>query len=171
MRSSDGGAISIFDWCDARIENNIVLSNKALASNDAGGIFIALWSSAVVKGNLFIDNDAGDDAGGLFVGGQEHRYDSPLDPLPPKDKFFVDVKENIFLGNKNSSMNSGAMRFTMESRGIFQRNITAFNNGIYFQRSEVKVSENIILDDFLFVETKKGLKKGEISNNLIWAKI
>ena len=169
MRSSDGGAISIFDWCNAVITGNIILSNNALSRNDAGGIFVALWSSAEITDNVLVDNEAGDDAGALFVGGQEHRYDAPLDPIPPADKFFVKIDNNTFIGNRNSSMNSGAMRFTMESRGEFSNNIVAQNNGIYFQRSEVSVLNNLILDNFLYMETKEGLKLGTISGNILWA--
>ena len=169
MRSSDGAAVSIFNRCDAEITGNVILSNTALARNDAGGVFVALWSSAEIKNNIFVDNEAGDDAGALFVGGQEHRYDAPLDPIPPKDKFYVSITNNTFLGNRNSSQNSGAMRFTMESRGEFINNIVAQNNGIYFQRSEVKVADNIILDNFLFIETKEGLQLGTIENNIIWS--
>ncbi|MEO9023355.1 MAG: right-handed parallel beta-helix repeat-containing protein [Ginsengibacter sp.] len=167
MRSSDGGAISIFNWCDATIEGNYFLSNTALSKNDGGAVFVALWSSAKIYDNLFIHSKSGDDAGSLFVGGQEHRYDAPLDELPSASKFFVDIKENIFFGNSNSSANSGVMRFTMESRGAFNNNITAFNTGVYFQRSEVEVKNNVIMDNFLFIETKKGLKESTIANNLI----
>jgi hypothetical protein len=169
MRSSDGGAISVFDWCNLRLENNIIAGNRALASNDAGGVFIALWSSARISGNLFLNNEADDDAGGLFVGGQEHRYDRPLDPIPPQDKFFVSIVDNKFIGNRNKSLNSGAMRFTMEGRGEFRANYTAFNNGIYFQRSEVQITGNLIFDNFLIKETKSGLKISEIRDNMIWA--
>jgi hypothetical protein len=170
MRSSDGGAISIFDWCEAEITDNIFLNNKALNHNDGGGVFVALWSSAKIDGNIFVNNVAGDDAGGLFVGGQEHRYGgAPLDPIPATKDFSIHISNNLFLGNKNSSMNSGVMRFTMESKGTYTNNISALNNGIYFQRSEVAVKENIILDNFLFIETKEGLLPGEITNNLIWA--
>ncbi len=170
MRSSDGGAISIFNWSDAVIENNYFLGNESKSSNDGGAVFVALWSSATISNNLFVNNIAGDDAGGLFVGGQEHRYDGPLDPLPSEDQFFVKIDHNQFFGNRNSSMNSGAMRFTMESRGSFSNNLTAFNNGIYFQRSEVLVQDNIIMDDFLFVETTDDLKPGTINRNFIWGK-
>lgn len=170
MRSSDGGAVSIFDRCNAKVENNYFLGNKALSKNDAGGIFIALWSSAILANNVFVDNSATDDAGAIFVGGQEHRYDGPLDPIPSKEEFFVSITNNTIIGNHNSSMNSGAMRFTMESRGTFSNNKTAFNNGIYFQRSEVAVINNIILDNFLFIETKEGLKPGSITDNIIWGK-
>jgi len=169
MRSSDGGAVSIFDWCDAKVVNNIFLSNTAGNRNDGGALFIALWSSAEISKNLFVDNESKDDAGAIFIGGQEHRYEEPLDPIPPEDEFFVDINNNKLIGNRNSSKNSGAMRFTMESRGRFSNNITALNNGIYFQRSEVAVNNNIILDNFLFIETKKGLELGSITNNLIWA--
>jgi hypothetical protein len=167
-RSSDGGAISIFDWSSPIIENNIILNNESLASNDAGGLFVALWSSPFIRKNIFVGNKGGDDAGALFVGGQEHRYDRPLDPLPIEDKFFVRIDSNIFIGNSNPSKNSGAMRFTMESRGVFNHNIVAHNSGIYFQRSELVIEHNVILDDFLFIETKEGLKPGVIRNNIIW---
>lgn len=169
MRSSDGGAVSIFDWCSAHIENNLFIGNKALSSNDAGALFLALWSSARIKNNIFVENQAADDAGALFVGGQEHRYDAPLDSLPSEEDFFIDIEKNIFAGNKNSSRNSGAMRFTMESRGRFAENLVVHNQGIYFQRSEVLVEKNIILDNFLFIETKMGLKPGIIRENIIWA--
>jgi len=169
MRSSDGGAISLFNWSNADIENNIILSNTSLAHNDAGGLWLALWSSAKIKNNIFVDNQAGDDAGAIFVGGQEHRYDQPLDKMPPEDKFFVSIEDNIIVGNRNASMNSGAMRFTMEGRGAFKNNITAQNNGIYFQRSEVDISGNIILDNFLLIETKPDLKEYKVTDNIIWA--
>jgi hypothetical protein len=168
MRSSDGGAISVFDWCNTEIEGNVILGNHADSKNDGGGIFIALWSSATVAKNIFVDNWSGDDAGALFVGGQEHRYESPLDPLPLKEEFFVSIKENTFLGNSHGGNISGAMRFTMESRGEFIDNIVSLSNGIYFQRSEVCILNNTILENFLFIETKEGLKKGKISNNTIW---
>lgn len=171
MRSSDGGAISIFDWSSPTIENNIILNNQALASNDAGGLFVALWSSPMIRKNIFVGNKCDDDAGALFVGGQEHRYDRPLDPLPGEEKFFVTIDSNIFIGNSNPSKNSGAMRFTMESRGVFSHNIVAHNSGIYFQRSEVTIEKNIVLDDFLLIETKAGLKPGVIRNNILWGNI
>jgi len=169
MRSSDGGAINIFDWSVAEIDGNVFISNRAESKNDAGAVFIALWSSAQVTNNLFVDSHAGDDAGALFVGGQEHRYDAPLDPIPPKDEFFVSIKNNTFIGNHHGGSNSGAMRFTMESRGEFVGNKLAHNYGVYFQRSEVRVADNIILDNFLFIETKEGLEKGTIENNILWA--
>jgi len=171
MRSSDGGAISAFDWCNVHIENNIILENRADSNNDGGGIFLALWTSATVKNNIVVANWSGDDAAGLFVGGQEHRYDSPLDPLPSNDKFYVSISNNVFIGNDHPSKNSGAMRFTMESRGEFNNNIVANTNGIYFQRSEVDISNNVILDNFLFIETKVGLLPGKISNNILWGDV
>jgi hypothetical protein len=167
-RSSDGGAVSIFDWSDPLIEGNIFLSNRALSENDAGAMFVALWSSPVIKKNIFVDNSCEDDAGALFVGGQEHRYDAPLDPLPSEKDFFVSVKDNVFIGNSNPSRNSGVTRFTMEGRGEFTGNITAFNTGVYFQRSEVLVENNLILDNFQLIETKEGFNPSVIRNNVIW---
>ncbi len=170
-RSSDGGAVSIFDWCNTEVAGNLFIQNKALNKNDAGSMFVALWSSAKISGNLFVDSECGDDAGALFVGGQEHRYDAPLDPLPPEQDFYVSISGNTFIGNNNPSKNSGAMRFTMESRGEFVNNVVAHNSGIYFQRSDVRVINNTILDNFLFIETKEGLKRSVIQNNLLWADV
>ncbi len=168
MRSSDGGAVSVFDWCRTIIKGNIILGNRAESKNDGGGIFLALWSSAEINNNMFVDNWSGDDAGALFVGGQEHRYDSPLDHLPSEEEFYVTIRENTFLGNSHGGNNSGAMRFTMESRGEFVNNVVAHSNGIYFQRSDVKIIGNTILENFLFKETKEGLNPGHISENIIW---
>lgn len=169
MRSSDGAAMSVFDRSSPRIENNLFIGNRALASNDAGGLFIALWSSPIVVRNVFVGNEAGDDAGGLFFGGQEHRYDSPLDPLPDAKSFFVMIDRNYFAGNVNSARNSGALRFTMEGRGRFSNNVCVENEGVYFQRSEVEIIHNTILDAFRIVETKEGLGSSQLVNNIIWA--
>ncbi len=168
MRSSDGGAVAVFNWSNPAIENNIIIGNKALANNDAGGVWVALWSSAVVRKNIFLDNDSGDDAGALFVGGQEHRYDAPLDTIPPKDKFYVTVDKNIFMGNKNPSKNSGVMRFTMESRGEFTNNLCAYNNGVYFQRCEAEIANNTMMENLLLIETKFDLKGNKVYNNIMW---
>jgi hypothetical protein len=171
MRSSDGGAVSIFNWCSPLIENNIFIENQALASNDAGALFAALWSSPKIINNIFVGSKSGDDAGALFVGGQEHRYNSPLDPLPPKEKFFVEIDRNLFVGNSNPSHNSGVMRFTMESRGKFTNNICFNNSGIYFQRSETEIYNNTLLENFILIETKEGLGKSSVINNIIWGSL
>ncbi len=169
MRSSDGAAVSVFDGCHPVIGNNVFLGNKALAKNDAGALFIALWSSATVRNNRFVGNACYDDAGALFVGGQEHRYGTPLDPMPPKDQFNVHITENVFIGNSNPSRNSGAMRFTMEARGQFSNNIVAHNSGLYFQRSEAIITQNTILDNLLCTESKAGLDAYRLCNNIIWS--
>ena len=44
MRSSDGGALSIYDHSSPNIEGNILVANRAISENDAGGIFVALWA-------------------------------------------------------------------------------------------------------------------------------
>jgi hypothetical protein len=171
MRSSDGAALSIFDRSSPLIEENLFIGNRALASNDGGGVFIALWSAPKVTRNAFLGNYGDDDGGALFVGGQEHRYDRPLDALPEVADFFVDIRENVLAGNSNRSRNSGAMRFTMEARGRFSNNVLVENTGLYFQRSEVEIAHNTIMDDFRFVETKENLGPSRISNNLIWGRL
>lgn len=166
-RSSEG-AVSVFDWSSPIIENNLFLNNSALASNDAGGLFVALWSSPKISRNIFVNNSSTDDAGALFVGGQEHRYDSPLDPLPPKEKFFIEIDRNLFVANSNTFRNSGAFRITMETRGSFTNNICVYNTGVYFQRSELEIFNNTLLENFILIETKEGLGKSYIANNIIW---
>jgi len=170
-RSSDGGAVSVFDWCDVDGVHNLFSGNVALSKNDGGGLFYALWSSGSIRDNVFLNNQSMDDAGALFVGGQEHRYDIPLDPLPPADKFFVSIEGNVFMGNRNPSLNSGAFRITMESRGSFTNNLTAFNHGTYFQRSEMEIAHNTLVDNLLLIETKEGLKPGSLVNNIVLGEV
>ena len=167
MRSSDGGGISVFNSSSPEITGNVVLGNRALHDNDGGGIFVAYWSSAKVRDNVIVANHGGDDGGGLFVGGQEHRYDRPFDPMPSAEDFFVEVTGNRFFGNTNPSRNSGALRITMESRGRVEGNVAALNNGFYLQRSELEVTDNTILEDTLLVETREGLEPTRFSNNIV----
>ncbi len=167
MRSSDGGGISIFNWSSPEITGNVVLANWALHNNDGGGIFVAYWSSARVRDNVIVANLGSDDGGGLFVGGQEHRYDRPFDPMPAPEDFFVEVTGNRFFGNTNTSGNSGALRITMESRGRVEGNVAALNGGFYLQRSELEVVDNTILEDTLLIETKEGLEPTRFSNNIV----
>lgn len=171
MRSSDGGGISVFNWSSPLIADNLVLNNSALAKNDAGGIFVALWAASEVRNNLIVGNEAADDAGGLFVGGQEHRYDAPLDPMPSEKDYFVNIIDNRFFGNTNSSRNSGATRITMETRGRIEGNIAALNPGFYIQRTEGTIVNNTILEDFIFIETKESLKPSTFDNNIVWGSV
>ncbi|MYA08517.1 MAG: DUF1565 domain-containing protein [Holophagales bacterium] len=167
MRSSDGGGISIFNWSSPEITGNVVLGNWALNNNDGGGIFVAYWSSARVRDNVIVANLGSDDGGGLFVGGQEHRYDRPFDPVPSAEDFFVEVTGNRFFGNTNGSHNSSTLRITMESRGRVEGNVAALNGGFYLQRSELEVRNNTILEDTLLIETKEGLEPTRFSNNIV----
>jgi parallel beta-helix repeat protein len=168
MRSSDGGAVSIFDWSGGVFKGNIVVANHSLTENDGGGVFIALWSSIDFVDNVVVGNHAGDDAGGLFIGGQEHRYGVPLDPFPPADQFSVLVKGNTFVGNKNPSENSGAMRITMESRVRLTNNIIAENEGgMYLQRSEITAVNNTVWQDYRFIEHKQGLGPSLLEGNIL----
>ncbi|MDQ7065092.1 MAG: right-handed parallel beta-helix repeat-containing protein [candidate division KSB1 bacterium] len=169
-RSSDGGAVSVFDHSRPHIENNIFLGNRALRQNDGGALFVALWSSAVIRNNIFVGNRCDDDGGALFIGGQEHRYDRPFDKMPPAEEFWLDIAGNVIIGNANPSMNSGAMRMTMETRARFSGNVCAFNTGIYFQRSEVEIDRNVILDDFLCIETRDWLEPYRIRHNWFFGK-
>ena len=168
LRSSDGGAISFFDWSGGELSGCVVSANVSLARNDAGGVFVALWSAPRIAGTTFTANDGGDDAGALFIGGQEHRYGVPLDPFPPAGKFNVLVERNVFVGNTNSSKNSGAMRVTMESRATFRDNlITENRGGFYLQRSEIVAERNTIWQDWRFVEDKPSLGPSRLAGNIL----
>lgn len=168
MRSSDGGAVSYFDRSGGEFIGNVVVANRALTRNDAGGVFVALWSAPRLADNLFVGNDGGDDAGGLFIGGQEHRYGVPLDPVPPAERYTVVVERNIFAGNINSARNSGAMRVTMESRARFTDNLIAENaGGFYLQRSEIIAERNTVWQDWRFLEDKPSLGPSRFTGNIL----
>lgn len=168
MRSSDGGAVSFFRWSAGEFVGNVVVANAALARNDSGGLWVALWSAPHISDNVFVANEGGDDAGALFIGGQEHRYGVPLDPYPPADKFNVVVERNVFVGNTNSTKNSGAMRVTMESRVRFAHNIIAENEGgFYLQRSEITAERNTVWQDWNFVEDKPSLGASRFEGNIL----
>ena len=174
-RSSDGGAISVFEWSNPVIENNIILENHALAKNDGGAIFSSFWSSPTITGNIIVGNTADDDGGAIFTGGQNHHDEIPpnFDPIPDTTDFFIRITDNVFVGNYQ------ALEFTMESRGRFANNIVAHNGGprtvpggVYFQRSEAQIINNTILDPFLInfktfdnKTDSKGLKPSIIKNN------
>jgi hypothetical protein len=169
MRSSDGGALSIYDHSNPNIEGNILVANRAISENDGGGIFVALWASPEISANIIVGNYGDDDAGGLFVGGQKHHYSSPLDPFPPEDQYLVKVTRNLLAGNANRSGDSGALRLTMESRVLFANNVVVDNlSGVYLQRSELQILNNTFGDAVLFVETKPGIKPAVFANNIIW---
>jgi len=168
MRSSDGGGVSFFDWSAGTFEDNVIVANESLARNDAGGVFVALWSAPAIRRNVFVANEGGDDAGGLFLGGQEHRYDAPLDTYYPADKFNILVDGNVFVGNSNSAKNSGAMRVTMETRAHFTGNLIAENaGGFYLQRSEITAERNTVWQDWRFLEDKPSLGPSWFTGNIL----
>ena len=168
LRSSDGGAISFFDWCGGEVSGCVISANVSLTRNDAGGIFLALWSAPRIADNVFTANDGGDDAGAIFIGGQEHRYGVPLDAYPPAEKFHVFVDRYIFVGNTNSAKNSGAMRVTMESRATFRDNVITENQGgFYLQRSEIIAERNTVWQDWRFVEDKPSLGPSTFKGNIL----
>lgn len=147
-RSGDGGAVSYYGYCDGEIVGNIVADNEAAKRNDGGGIFIALWSAPLVAENVIVGNRSGDDAGGLFLGGQKHHYGTPKDPVPPAEAFFVRIERNVLMGNRNGAPTSGAFRATMMSRGEFVGNVAAENPGaVYTQRSELTLARNTFVAD------------------------
>lgn len=169
MRSGDGGGISVYDWSDPVISNNLIIGNEAAARNDAGGVFIARWSAPVISDNVFVGNIGGDDAGGLFVGGQKHWYGQPYEPIPPADDFFVKVTGNVFMGNDNRSHNSGGMRVTMNTRGFFANNVFAENmGGPYIQDSDVLFMSNTVVDNFRYVNDKGDFTVVRYRNNILW---
>jgi len=168
MRSSDGGAVSIFDESRPEFVGNVVVANQSLNRNDAGGIFVALWSSPKIADNVIVGNEGGDDAGGLFIGGQEHRYDAPFDAFPPAEKFNVVVERNVFVGNANAWTNSGALRVTMEARVRLAHNVIAANQGgLALERSEITADRNTVWQDWRFLEDQKMPGPSRFNGNVL----
>ncbi len=48
-RSSDGGAVSVFDWCDVDVVHNLFYGNVALSKNDGGDSFMPSGVQAASK--------------------------------------------------------------------------------------------------------------------------
>jgi hypothetical protein len=168
MRSSDGGAVSIFDESRAEFVGNIVVANQALTRNDGGGLFVALWSSPRIAHNVIVGNESGDDGGGLFIGGQEHHYDAPMDPYPSAEKFNVIIEGNVLVGNSNPSKTSGGMRVTMESRIRLANNIIVANaGGLALERSEITAERNTVWQDWVFLERKETLGPSRFTGNVL----
>jgi hypothetical protein len=160
--------VSFFRGSNGEFAGNVVVANASLTRNDAGGLWVALWSAPHISDNIFVANEGGDDAGALFIGGQEHRYGVPLDAYPSADKFNVVVERNVFVGNTNSTKNSGAMRVTMESRVRFGHNVITENEGgFYLQRSEITAERNTVWQDWCFVEDKPSLGASRFDGNIL----
>ena len=156
MRSGDGGAISFYGYCNGQIAGNVIAGNGAPAKNDGGGVFLNLWAAPAVTDNIFAGNYSGDDAGALFIGGQKHHYGTPLDPVPGADDFFVRVERNVFMGNRNGSPSSGAMRVTMMTRGRITDNVTVDNpGGVHTQRSELLLANNTFAENVLYEDEER----------------
>ena len=172
MRSGDGGAISVNDHSHPSIVSNYIGNNESANRNPGGGIFVALWSSAVIRGNILVGNVGGDDGGAIFIGGQEHRYDRPKDPVPSASEFIVRVEENVIMGNSNRGGNSGAMRVAMESRAQVTNNITANNaGGVQFGDSDVLVVNNTFVENLIWRYEKGSLGEARFVNNIIGKRV
>ena len=175
MRSSDGGALSIYDRSNPLVADNIIAANRTLNNNDAGGIFVALWSQPRIEHNLIVGNMSSDDAGGIFLGGQKHHYGTPLDPIPPAGSFLVRLIGNTIIANQNPSHNSGAARITMQARAELRDNIIARNEaGLYLQTSGVDARNNTVADDLLLVNDSKASRElpgpTYLVNNIFWGR-
>lgn len=168
MRSSDGGAVSIFDRSHPRIADNIFIRNRALSSNDGGALFVALWSAPKIEKNMFVDNSAGDDASGVFVGGQEHRYGKPKDPLPDGEDYFFTISKNVFVGNAHHGWNPSTLKVTMESRGLIVNNILAHNARFSVENSEAAIINNTVLGKVTLGDETDERRATHIANNIFW---
>lgn len=158
-RSSDGGAISIYGRSRCEVRGNLIVANEALGRNDGGGIFVALWSSPVIAGNRIVGNYGSDDGGGLFLGGQKHHYETPLDPVPGPEEFEIVLEGNLVAGNRSSAPNSGAMRIAMQARARLLNNVVVHNPGGVYVQSSAAVLWNNTIDAFLFVNDSKASRQ------------
>ncbi len=167
-RSSDGGAVSAALYSNPTISNNILICNRALTDNDGGGIFSELWSSPIIDGNYIVGNYADDDGGGIYISGQKHHYITQVDAIPPEERFFVYVRNNVIMGNATSGKedaNHGVLRSTNDNRMVFENNLIAESiGGIDFRRSEINVRNNTLIADILVRESDH---PANFVNNLI----
>ena len=177
-RSSDGGAISAALYSNPDIRHNLIIGNKVLNENDGGGIFSELWSSLIIEGNIIIGNSAADDGGGLFIAGQTHHYVTVVDPVPPSERFLIQIRNNIMMGNSITGEKEsihGVMRSTNDSRLVFDNNLIAESiGGIDFRTSDIEATGNTI---FVDIVVRRISPEGEVlltrdiparfSNNLI----
>lgn len=166
-RSSDGGAVSVFDWSHPRIVNNLFIRNEASNRNDGGGLFVALWSSPQIVGNLFVGNRSDDDGGALFLGGQEHRYERPQDPTPEEDQYAVVVRGNQFYGNANRGGKSGGLRIAMQARAILVNNLFSDQDPVQIQDSDAALTHNTLLGNVVLNEFVAAVHQRTVANNII----
>lgn len=166
MRSSDGGAISSAAYSNADIFFNVVLNNIAHNRNDGGGIFTELWSSLHVAGNLIVGNVSSDDGGGIYLSGQVHHYITLPDPVIPKERYNSLFIGNVIAGNHLQRQGyHGALRFTNNTRAIFNNNLSYANvGGLDFNRSDLTARNNIILEN---VEIRESAHPARFYNTLI----
>ena len=165
-RSSDGGAVSVFDWSAPEIRGNLFLENRALARNDGGAIFVCLWSAPQMVANVFAGNACDDDGGAIFIGGQEHRYERPPDPRPLEENYLVVVSRNRFAGNSSPRNNSGGMRVVKEARVRLVNNLFHSSDQVYMQASDVHLVNNTIIDAVIFREMAGDQWNGVVANNI-----
>lgn len=155
-RSSDGGAISIFDHSNPLVADNLLVGNRTAASNDGGGIFAALWSAPRIRGNTIVGSWGDDDGGALFIGGQQHHYGTPLDPIPPETQYLVRIDRNLIVGNDNKSHNAGAGRITMQARAELSGNVMAENTGgLKIETSGALLEDNRVAGALTITNTSK----------------
>ena len=169
MRSSDGGAISAALYSNPDIRHNLIIGNKVLNDNDGGGIFSELWSSLLIEGNIIIGNSAADDGGGIFIAGQTHHYVTVDDPVPSPERFLIQIRDNIMMGNSiigEKESIHGVMRSTNDSRLVFNNNLIAESiGGIDFRRSDIEATGNTIFADIV---VRESAVPARFLNNLIF---
>jgi len=167
---SEGGAISINDYSNPLVANNIICRNKNVYDNDGGGIAIMLWSSPQICYNVMAGNTALDDGGGIFISGDTHRVGGLDMAPPPKDEHLIKLTGNVIAGNgKKDCFDSGAMRVTMRARVHLINNVITENDrGLYLQREEFVLAHNTIVNQrFGFEEGFPGYDAALLQNNII----
>jgi hypothetical protein len=104
----------------------------------------------------------------MFVGGQEHRYEAPPDPVPPASEFTVLIEQNLIVGNASDSGASGALRVTMDACVRLTQNVLAENRGdVAFDRAEVHAERNIVWQDWRFSGGTERAARSRFAENLL----
>jgi len=166
---SEGGAISINDYSNPLVANNIICRNKQPYDNDGGGIAIMEWSSPEIRCNVLAGNTCPDDGGGIYISGDTHRVGGFDMAPPPKDEHLIRLIGNVIAGNgKKDCFDSGAMRVTMRARVHLINNvITENDNGLYLQRAELVLAHNTIDNKIHLEENFPGYDAALFQNNIV----
>jgi parallel beta helix pectate lyase-like protein/polymorphic membrane protein len=168
---ANGGAINIEGPCV--IENNVFQNNKTVAG-DGGAIYDLTGVPVLIHSNLFLQNEAADHGGALYIG-RSHGG-------PASD---VIITENVVIANaafgRDGGLDcSGGALWLYGSGAVVQRNTIAFNSGaaseadvggglcLFTTNSDVLIEGNIIFRNYEGAVRTFSIAHGSVRRNMIF---